>query len=66
MDNSLQDLLFQLGIEGQNLIDSYIKTIANRKLTKYKNNIQTGKKEGQSLYTHVLNGIFVFEGCVQF
>jgi CRISPR-associated protein Csc3 len=61
MENSLKDIKFQLGWEEKSLIKEYIETIANKGLTRYKSIIQTGKKEGESLYTHVLNGIFVFE-----
>ena len=61
MGDSLKDLLFQLGWDEKSLIQEYIDTIANKGLTSYKNIIQTGGKEGESLYTHVLNGIFVFE-----
>ena len=61
MADSLKNLLFQLGWDEKSLIQEYIEKIANKGLTRYKSIIQTGKKEGESLYTHVLNGIFVFE-----
>jgi CRISPR-associated protein Csc3 len=61
MDNTLKDLLFQLGWEKRSLIQDYIEKIANKGLTRYKTIIQTGKKQGESLYTHILDGIFVFE-----
>lgn len=61
MEDALKDLLFQLGCGKKSLINDYISIVANKGLTSYKRIIQTGKKEGESLYTHVLNGIFVFE-----
>ncbi len=61
MKNSMKDLLFQLGVPETSLIGTYIQEVANKGLSTYKSIIQTGKKEGESLYTHVLNGIFVFE-----
>ncbi|HDQ73917.1 MAG TPA: type I-D CRISPR-associated protein Cas10d/Csc3, partial [Chloroflexi bacterium] len=39
----------------------YVNVVANDGLLPYKHIIQYGKKAGESLYVHVLNGIFVLE-----
>ena len=48
-----------LGQTGKKIIDEYISKIANKKLSQFKNIIQTGGRKGQSLYAHVMNGIFL-------
>lgn len=59
---SFEFLFAQVGItQKENIINSYIEKIANKKLRKYQEVIQYGKKEGESLYIHVLNCIFVVE-----
>lgn len=43
------------------LLKDYLDTVANQALLQYRTYWQWGKKQGESLYTHVLNGIFVLE-----
>ena len=58
-----EELLFSLGIysEADNLFQTYVKEIANKKLRGYQKIIQYGAKAGESLYLHITNGIFVLE-----
>lgn len=59
---AVTDLLLQLGLSNANdILKGYIDEIANRNLKHYQGIIQTGAKSGESLYAHVLNGIFVLE-----
>ena len=57
-----EELLFSLGIysEADNLFQTYVEDIANKKLRGYQEIIQYGAKAGESLYLHITNGIFVF------
>lgn len=43
------------------IFDDYLETVANQGLLPYKAILQFGGKQGESLYTHVLNGILVLE-----
>ena len=58
-----EDLFFSLGIysEADNLFQTYVEEIANKKLRGYQEIIQYGAKAGESLYLHITNGIFVLE-----
>ena len=58
-----EELLFSLGIysEADNLFQTYVEEIANKKLRGYQEIIQYGAKAGESLYLHITNGIFVLE-----
>ncbi|MDE0041313.1 MAG: type I-D CRISPR-associated protein Cas10d/Csc3, partial [Candidatus Poribacteria bacterium] len=58
-----EDLLFSFGIDfdTDNLFQTYVEEIANKKLRRYQRIIQYGAKAGESLYLHVINGIFVLE-----
>ena len=58
-----EELLFSLGIysEADNLFQTYVKEVANKKLRDYQEIIQYGAKAGESLYLHITNGIFVLE-----
>ena len=58
-----EELLFSLGIysEADNLFQTYVEEIANKKLRDYQEIIQYGAKAGESLYLHITNGIFVLE-----
>ncbi|MDE0505262.1 MAG: type I-D CRISPR-associated protein Cas10d/Csc3, partial [Candidatus Poribacteria bacterium] len=58
-----EELLFSLGIdlEADDLFQTYVEEVANKKLREYQAIIQYGAKEGESLYLHVINGIFVLE-----
>ncbi len=57
------ELLFSLGIysEADNLFQTYVDEILNKKLRGYQEIIQYGAKAGESLYLHIINGIFVLE-----
>ena len=57
------ELLFSLGIysEADNLFQTYVDKILNKKLRGYQGIIQYGAKAGESLYLHITNGIFVLE-----
>ena len=58
-----EELLFSLGIysEADNLFQTYVDKILNKKLRGYQGIIQYGAKAGESLYLHITNGIFVLE-----
>lgn len=58
-----EELLLSLVIDtgADNLLRTYVREIANRKLRAYQEIIQYGAKEGESLYLHILNGVFVLE-----
>jgi hypothetical protein len=59
---SFEFLFGQVGItKKENVINNYIEKIANKNLRKYQEIIHYGKKEGESLYIHVLNCIFTIE-----
>ena len=57
------ELLLSLSIDSghDDIFRTYVKEIANRKLRAYQEIIQYGAKSGESLYLHILNGIFVLE-----
>lgn len=50
-----------IGSDGDSVIRDYVAFIVNDGLMPYKYKIQWGKKSGESLYTHVINGVFVLE-----
>ena len=54
-------LALLIGKDEPSVFKDYIEMVANDGLLPYKSVIQYGKKAGESLYTHVLNGIFVLE-----
>jgi CRISPR-associated protein Csc3 len=56
------DFLFALGYDDPgSVIGSYIRHVANGGLTAYKTIFQGGKKAGQSVYLHFVNGVFTAE-----
>ncbi|MCB0044305.1 MAG: type I-D CRISPR-associated protein Cas10d/Csc3 [Caldilineaceae bacterium] len=57
----LQHIEFLIGKSEPSLFQEYMDTVANRKLLVYRTYLQWGAKQGESLYTHVLNGIQVLE-----
>ena len=59
----LQRINFLFGIpESKDAVfHDYVQCVANDGLLPYKSKIQHGKKAGEPLYNHVLNGIFVLE-----
>ncbi len=54
-------LALLIGKDEPSVFRDYIDIVANDGLLPYKHIIQYGKKAGESLYVHVLNGIFVLE-----
>lgn len=57
----LQHIAFLIGKEEPSVFKDYLDQVAHRGLTPYKAVLQWGGKGGESLYTHVLNGVFVLE-----
>ncbi len=57
----LQRIALLIGKEEPSVLKDYLERVANRGLTAYKGIYQWGAKRGESLYTHVLNGIFVLD-----
>lgn len=56
------DILFALGYDDpDSVIGSYIRHVANGGLTAYKTIFQWGKKVGEPVYVHFLNGVFTAE-----
>ncbi len=57
-----RDILLEFGLIDEPLSRIYIEEIANKKLVRYKDIIHdTGPKKGESLFTHVINGVFLIE-----
>ena len=61
--SEVEELFFTLGIgsDADDLFQTYVDEIINRKLRRYQEIIQWGAKAGESLYLHILNGIFVLQ-----
>ena len=61
--SGVEELFFSLGIDSDadDLFRAYVEEIVNGKLRKYQEIIQYGAKAGQSLYLHILNGIFILQ-----
>ena len=57
----LQHIALLIGKEEPSVFKDYLEHVANRGLAPYKAILQWGAKGGESLYTHVLNGVFVLE-----
>ena len=57
----LQHIAFLIGKEEPSIFKDYLDQVANHSLMPYKAILQWGGKAGESLYTHVVNGIFVLE-----
>jgi len=57
----LQHIAFLIGKEEPSVFKDYLEQVVDRGLKPYKAILQWGGKEGESLYTHVLNGVFVLE-----
>ncbi len=56
------DILVALGYDDPaSLIGSYTAHVANGGLSRYKTIFQTGKKAGEPVYVHFLNGVFTAE-----
>ncbi len=61
--SGVEEFWLSLGIGSgrDDIFCAYVNEIANRKLRAYQEIIQYGAKAGESLYLHILNGIFVLE-----
>jgi CRISPR-associated protein Csc3 len=56
------DILFSLGYDDpDSIIGSYIRHVANGGLATYKTIFQGGKKAGEPVYVHFINGVFTAE-----
>jgi hypothetical protein len=60
MPKKLLDLL-QLASIGRPPVDDYLAHVANGGLDRFRDVVQTGGKAGQSLYSHVLDGVFLLD-----
>ncbi|VAW34216.1 hypothetical protein MNBD_CHLOROFLEXI01-253 [hydrothermal vent metagenome] len=60
MDSNIALLL---GKKDKTILSHYLENVANKSLLAYRNasHLQWGKKQGESLYTHILNGIFILD-----
>ncbi len=57
----LKHIALLIGKTEPSVFKDYIELVVNQGLLPYKQIIQYGEKAGESLYTHVLDGIFVLE-----
>ena len=57
----LQHIALVIGKKQESVFTEYLDQVAHRGLTAYKAVLQWGGKAGESLYSHVLGGIFVIE-----
>lgn len=57
----MSDLYLELFGEGGDALKEFVDKIANHELRRYQQIIQTGAKEGETLFAHVMNGIFLIE-----
>jgi CRISPR-associated protein Csc3 len=55
----MSDYLQFLGIEEQPVLTQFIEKVANKGLQQYQQIIQWGGHKGQSLYNHVISGVFL-------
>lgn len=57
----LQHIELLIGKKAPSTFSDYMEQVGNQSLLDYRRHLQWGGKEGESLYTHVLNGIQVLE-----
>jgi CRISPR-associated protein Csc3 len=57
----LKHIALLIGKQEPSVFKDYLDQVAHRGFVAYKAVLQWGGKEGQSLYTHVLDGVFVLE-----
>ncbi len=57
------NIAFLIGKKDKTVLSHYLEQIANKSLLQYRHasHLQWGKKKGESLYTHILNGIFILD-----
>lgn len=60
MDSNIALLI---GKKDKTVLSHYLAQVANKSLLLYRNasHLQWGKKQGESLYAHILNGIFIID-----
>jgi CRISPR-associated protein Csc3 len=60
MDSNIALLI---GKTEKTILSHYLEQVANKSLLQYRHasHLQWGKKAGESLYTHILNGIFILD-----
>ena len=59
--SDLKRIAFLIGKKEPSLLTSYLERVGNKALLDYRHQWQWGKKEGESLYTHIINGIFLLD-----
>jgi CRISPR-associated protein Csc3 len=57
----LQHIELLIGKKTPSVFSDYLEQVGNRALLNYRSHLQWGGKEGESLYTHVLNGVQILE-----
>ena len=57
----LQHIALLIGKATPSIFSEYIDQVGNQALLNYRRHLQWGGKRGESLYTHILNGIQVLE-----
>ena len=60
-DFDLQHISLLMGKTTASVFSEYLDQVGNRALLGYRRHLQWGGKQGESLYTHVLNGVQVLE-----
>ncbi len=57
------NIAFLIGKRDKTVLSHYLEQVANKSLLQYRHasHLQWGKKKGESLYTHILNGIFILD-----
>jgi CRISPR-associated protein Csc3 len=57
----MQRIALLIGLEEPSVFGDYLDQVANQGLLEYRQYLQWGGKQGESLYTHILNGVQVLE-----
>lgn len=55
----MSDFLQFIGLEDEPVLTQFIEEVANKGLQQYQKRIQYGVHQGQSLYNHVVSGVFL-------
>lgn len=54
-------IAFLLGKKQPSILKDYLDRVANKSLLRYRHHFQWGGKKGESLYIHILDGIFLLD-----
>ncbi len=54
-------IAFLLGKKQPSILKDYLDRVANKSLLRYRHHFQWGGKKGESLYVHILDGIFLLD-----